>query len=174
VSLLVPGLAAAAGCLVAAAAVCRRRLCVVRVVGASMEPALRHGDRVLVARRRGRAVTRGQVVVVETPGRVGEEGWCWRMPAGRRADLHRTPWSVKRAVALAGDPVPAPLVEALGERPGARTPPGTLVALGDGACSVDSRQWGYVPVDRVLGVVLTRRRRAQRPATTCVSAATRR
>ena len=59
-------LAAAAGLVVALVAV-RRAYTVVLVDGPSMEPALAHGDRVLVRRR---APRRDEIVVVRYPGRV--------------------------------------------------------------------------------------------------------
>lgn len=35
-------------------------------------------------------------------------------------------------------------------------PPGMLVLLGDGTRSGDSRQWGFIPADQPLGVVIRR------------------
>jgi signal peptidase I len=160
------GLAAAAvtaGLVAAAVVALRRRLWVVRVKGISMEPTLRDGDRVLVARRAGALVTRGQIVLLEAPGR-SEAGWVWRLPAGRPVRLRGGPWSLKRAVAVAGDPVPAPLVEVVGEVPDARVPPGRLVVLGDRGPGVDSTRWGYLPEERVVGVVVHRFGRARRVA----------
>ncbi|WP_169950555.1 S26 family signal peptidase [Microbispora sp. H11081] len=124
----------------------RRTLRVVEVHGHSMEPGLRPGDRVLVRTlrpgRAGRRVRRGDVVVI---ARVGPgEGVV--LDGG--ANL-----VIKRAAALAGDPVP-PGFEALGE---ARVPPGRLLVLGDNPSrSTDSRQWGPLPESRVTGVVLRR------------------
>ncbi|MFF4198360.1 S26 family signal peptidase [Nonomuraea sp. NPDC001831] len=119
----------------------RRRLAVVTVRGESMVPALRPGDRLLVLR--GKALRRGQIVVLEPIG----PGMRWRdgpLPPVAAAD-----WVVKRVAALPGEPVPP-------QCPGspATVPPGKLVVLGDGEVSADSRLWGLVPADRVLGVVL--------------------
>ncbi|MEV4759314.1 S26 family signal peptidase [Micromonospora sp. NPDC049559] len=131
----------------------RRRLAVVTVLGASMEPAYHDGDRVLV--RRTAAFTPGQVVVAESP-RAGR-GWP-QPPLGRTAGggavAGRT-WIIKRVTAVPGDPVPRERVPALARVPGATVPPGKLVLLGDNAeASIDSRQLGYFPAERVLGAVL--------------------
>ncbi|MFG1999180.1 S26 family signal peptidase [Spirillospora sp. NPDC048911] len=126
----------------------RRRFVVVRVVGTSMEPAYRAGDRVLVRRRDGERAGRGQVVALQTalPGGV------WRTtPLPEPAAAM---WFLKRVVAVPGDPVPGAVAERVGAEPGAVVPEGHLVVLGDGPVSEDSRVWGHVPVDRVLGVVV--------------------
>jgi signal peptidase I len=107
----------------------------VRVDGVSMEPTLRPGDRVLVRRMRPHRLRRGQVVVFAHPG--GD-----------------TPYLVKRAVALPGDPVPP-----LPGLAGSRVPAGSLVVLGDNPhASFDSRQAGYFAADTLLGVVVRRLR----------------
>ncbi|MFJ6379534.1 S26 family signal peptidase [Kitasatospora sp. NPDC092039] len=134
----------------------RLALVVVTVRGESMLPALRDGDRVLVLRASGPAV--GQVVVIEHADAHGRwpDGPLRRLrpvgagggPAGRR-------WAIKRVAALPGDPVPA--VARSGPAGDGPVPPGALVLLGDNpAASVDSRQAGCFPLDRVLGRVLRR------------------
>jgi signal peptidase I len=129
-----------------------RRLVLVTVAGSSMEPTYRSGDRVVVVRRPGSLVRRGQVVVVAAP--TAGLGWHPGMPPVRSAIGN---WLIKRAVAVAGDPVPASVAAALA--PGTTTvPAGSLVVLGDGKRSGDSRMWGLVPVDQVLGVVMYERR----------------
>ncbi|MQY08407.1 S26 family signal peptidase [Actinomadura macrotermitis] len=130
------GTALAAGAALAAA---RRRLVVVTVGGPSMEPTYVSGDRVLVLRRR--SVRRGDVVVLAGPHDP---------PAG---GLATTRWFVKRVAALPGDPVPERVRPAV---PDPLVPPGKVVVLGDGARSADSRQWGYFPLDGVLGVAVRR------------------
>jgi signal peptidase I len=113
----------------------RRLLLVVTVEGTSMQPTLQPGDRVLVRRRRGQPA-RGSVVVLPKPAGTEEH------------------WVIKRVAALPGDPVPAPVRPAVG---GAATvPPGRLVVLGDNRHSTDSRRWGFVPVDQVVGSVVRR------------------
>jgi signal peptidase I len=108
------------------------RLRIAVVDGPSMAPTLRDRDRVLVLRTRPPNVHRGDVVVVAQRTRSGSR------------------WIVKRVAALPGDPAPAGL-------PGPRVPPGMLVLLGDNPqWSVDSRDFGYVPVERVFGVAVRR------------------
>ncbi|NUW32907.1 S26 family signal peptidase [Nonomuraea sp. SMC257] len=133
--------------LLAAAAVTRRRgrTIVVTVSGPSMEPTLRPGDRVRVRRSPDAVPRRGDVVVVEEPGpcRPGEGGNA----AGTR-------WVVKRIAAVAGDPEP-PHLPAWDRQPSGLVPHGRLVLLGDNpAGSRDSRHYGTVRADQVLGVVV--------------------
>lgn len=119
----------------------RRRYIVVTVDGPSMEPTYRHGDRVLVRRIRVGAVHRGQVVVLD--GNVGELKL------------------IKRAVAVPGDLVPRAEVPALRDAEENAVPADQLVVLGDNtAHSHDSRHFGYVSAQRLLGVV-TRRMTAE-------------
>jgi signal peptidase I len=116
-----------------------RRLVMVTVTGRSMEPALRHGDRLLARRTGLRSVHTGQLVVLRWPGDDGRE------------------WMVKRVAAVPGEPVP-PGVPAMGSL----VPPGNLAVLGDNAAfSHDSRQLGLLPDGLLLGVVI---RRLARPA----------
>ncbi|GLX04278.1 S26 family signal peptidase [Microbispora sp. NBRC 16548] len=126
--------------------VARRTLHVVEVHGESMEPGLWPGDQVLVRRLRpgrpGRRVRRGDIVVIS---RVGP-GEGVTLDGG-------TNLAIKRAAAVAGDPIP-PGFEALGET---LVPPGRLLVLGDNPSrSTDSRQWGLLPESRITGVVLRR------------------
>ncbi|MEV0597249.1 S26 family signal peptidase [Nonomuraea cavernae] len=131
---------AACGALAALWLWVRRRLVVVTVEGPSMEPALRDGDRVLVRRVPLPEVRTGQVMVARRPSRPGRPG-----DAG--------PWLVKRVVAVGGDPVPAEVRAAVDARDD-RVPHGCLVVLGDNrARSADSRHWGYITAEHLLGVV---------------------
>ncbi|HZM76446.1 MAG TPA: signal peptidase I [Candidatus Limnocylindrales bacterium] len=99
------------------------------VTGHSMYPTLRDHDRVLV--RRTRRPRRGDIVLAAMPTRTG--------------------WIVKRVAALPGDPAPAEL----GELAGRRVPAGMLVLLGDNPlASADSRDFGYVPAERLFGTLL--------------------
>lgn len=128
-----------------------RRYAVVDVRGASMEPTLRHGDRVLVRRVRDGGVRAGDIVVIERF--APDDQPRYRRP-GRS---QRRVWVVKRAAAVAGDPVPGSVAHAAGVAPGTAVPAGRLVVLGDNpAHSTDSRVWGYLPADRLLGVVRRR------------------
>jgi hypothetical protein len=112
------------------------------VAGESMRPTLRDGDWVLTDRLaygvrlpfagtwllRWSEPRRGDVVVLLSP------------VDGRRL--------VKRVVAVPGDPLPGD------SRPGATVPPGQYFVRGDGARSLDSRAFGCVPRERILGRVV--------------------
>lgn len=120
----------------AVAATARRRLTVVVVDGESMSPALHSGDRVLVTRRAA-GLSVGDVVV-------------FRYPSGPDGKL------IKRVAAVAGDLVPQDVLRAVQEQPGARVPPGLLVVIGDGPQSADSRDFGYLSAEQVIGVAVRR------------------
>ncbi|MGV9249082.1 S26 family signal peptidase [Streptomyces sp. NPDC003710] len=147
-----PG-AAAVVCAAGAVGLLRRRLTAVTVRGRSMEPGYTDGDRVLVSRT-GRLVP-GRVVVLER----GCPDGGWRLPplppgASPQAVRGRH-WIIKRIAALPGDPVSRTTVPALAAAPESRVPPGRLVLLGDNpGASIDSRQVGYFPLDRILGAVM--------------------
>ncbi|MGV9212715.1 S26 family signal peptidase [Micromonospora sp. RB23] len=133
----------------------RRHLLLVAVVGRSMEPTLRSGDRVLARRVPLARIRPGDVVVVVAPA---------EMTAGRptRPDAAGTPGLlIKRAYAVPGDPVPVdrvPLLRRGGEQV---VPPGRLVVLGDNPSqSYDSRECGYISEPDVLGVTVRPRPRA--------------
>ena len=133
-----------AGLLAAFAA--RRLLILTTVDGSSMAPALRSGDRVLV--RRTRRPRRGQVALLRYPP----------LPSGAPTGDQLL---LKRVVAVAGDRLPAewadPDVHGLG---GAAVPAGCAVVLGDNRpASWDSRHYGFVPRERVVGVVVRGARR---------------
>jgi signal peptidase I len=130
----------------------RRRFTVVDVFGSSMEPSMPSGERVLVKRIKLADVQHGDVVVVERPDR--SDSWSTKAPSSRSSATRgrRRSWLVKRAVALPGDPVPAEFA-ATEET----VPAGRLVVLGDSASAgIGSHSIGYVPADRVLGVVVKR------------------
>jgi signal peptidase I len=113
----------------------RQRWLVVRVIGASMMPTLRHGDKLLVRRCRATALRVGDIVVFERSS-TGEPY------ANQRA--------VKRVGAMPGDPIPASVAGAV--RGTATVPTGTLVVLSDHDVGVDSRTFGLLPSEKVLGV----------------------
>ncbi|MEU9509540.1 S26 family signal peptidase [Micromonospora sp. NPDC048170] len=112
-----------------------------------MAPTYMHGDRVLVRRSRPGRVRAGQVVVVDLPERLRP------VPTGvdpAEALLQRR--VIKRVVAMAGEPVPAAIDTAT-----TVVPPNRMVLLGDNPeASGDSRQYGFVPLDAVVGVVVRR------------------
>lgn len=133
----------------------RRHLLLVAVVGRSMEPTLRSGDRVLARRVPLARVRPGDVVVVVAPA---------EMTAGRptRPDAPGTPGLlIKRAYAVPGDPVPVDRVPLLRRGGEEIVPAGRLVVLGDNPSqSYDSRECGYITEPDVLGVVVRPRPRA--------------
>ncbi|WP_197285777.1 S26 family signal peptidase [Nocardiopsis sp. NRRL B-16309] len=128
----------------------RRTWLVVDVIGESMAPAFRDGDRVLVRRGRAEALRVGDVIVFGGPLHDDD-----RPPPGSV----RPAMVVKRVAALPGDPMP----DAVAAQDGGTTvPSASMVLLGDNADqSVDSRVWGPVRVDGVRGLVV--RRIAPRP-----------
>jgi len=143
------GLATATMALVGLA-LARRFAAVVTVDGDSMWPAFMPGDRLLVRRTHAGTVRTGQVVVVEYPSEDGN----W--PEPHRGPIGGRPWAIKRVAAVAGEQTPASCLSATagGDR---RVPAGKLVLLGDNPeWSYDSRQIGYVPAERLLGVVIRR------------------
>jgi signal peptidase I len=142
---VVISLAVIAGALVFA----RRRLVIVQVTGPSMLPVYRPGDRVLIRRVAGSKLRRGQVVVFES----ALEG-RWRTGPLSAPDAAK--WVIKRVSALPGDPVPLSVAPAADAKEGDLVPEGRLVVIGDGTSSADSRHWGYLPADRILGVVVRR------------------
>ncbi|MEV8371447.1 S26 family signal peptidase [Kribbella sp. NPDC056861] len=99
----------------------------VTVVGNSMEPTLDPGDRVFALRRRvARPLRVGDIVVLKAEGRN----------------------LIKRLAATGGMPVPAD--------PDQVVPAGSLWLLGDGEQSFDSRHFGAVADDEVIGLVVKR------------------
>lgn len=162
VSAMIRAVAGPIALVVAGLFVASRRLTLVHVAGRSMEPTLADGDR-LLAWRRSRPLRVGDVVVLEAPYPVGvvpqlADGEYtpppWSTPAPAPDDLDRR-WIVKRVVALPADAVP---VEAAGYlAAGAVVPPECVVVVGDNPDqSHDSRQVGFVPADRILGLVIRR------------------
>src|SRR4051812_25050609 len=93
-----------------AALVLRALLVVVTVRGASMEPALHSGDRILVRRTPLKRVRRGQMVVFRLPEHAGGQAGAHPdhpppHPVRRGRSLDDR-FLVKRAVAVPGDAVP--------------------------------------------------------------------
>lgn len=117
-------------------AVIRHRILVVRVSGPSMAPTLRSGDR-LVVRRSGLVPHAGDIVVLPEPGPC------------RPGSPTNAPLIVKRVAATAGD--------AWERAPHGVVPSGHVVLLGDNpAASRDSRHFGPVNIDRLVGVAVRR------------------
>jgi len=136
----------------------RHRFVVVTVNGESMLPTLQPGDRVLVRRARLSQLRAGHVVIIESPGIDG----AWSTPlyrsTGRRA------WIVKRVAGVPGDPRPGCCLPDQAGASERQVPAGKLVVIGDNpSWSQDSRQWGYFPGERLLGIVVRRLAIATRP-----------
>ncbi len=147
--------------LLATAWTLRRWVSIVTVSGLSMLPTYMAGDRVLVRRATIGRLRIGQVVVFEQPDESG--GWA----APPRSHGASRGWMIKRVAALPGDSWPAacgPLRQAAGEPGRQRVPADRLVVTGDNpAVSYDSRKFGYVPADRLLGVVVRQLSRREAP-----------
>ena len=117
--------------------IARRRWLIVEVSGESMLPTLQPGQRIRVLRHPPALIRRGDIVVVEPLTRPG-------MTAPR---------TIKRVVAVTGDPVPPSCVGALRAEDPAVVPVGSVVLLGDNPeYSYDSRQFGYVPLTRISAI----------------------
>ncbi|GAA2304384.1 hypothetical protein GCM10009853_071730 [Glycomyces scopariae] len=112
----------------------RRRWVLVKVEGASMEPALKDGDEVLAKRTKRIAV--GDVVVVAAPD--PELGWA----ETRRA---KAPWWIKRVAAGPGETAPGS---------GGPVPEGHYYLLGDNPAGDDSRRHGPCPERMVFGTMV--------------------
>lgn len=134
----------------------RRRYLVVTVDGSSMVPTFHDGDRVIVRRGTMRPPLRDEIVVFRRPP-IGTE-----RDTPSPADTAENRWNIKRIVAVPGDPLPAAAAEACRTPPGTPVPAGQLVVFGDGPASLDSRAWGYLPADQVLGVMLRSLQRSGR------------
>ncbi|WP_169748018.1 signal peptidase I [Pseudonocardia acaciae] len=120
----------------------RRRFVVVRVTGTSMEPVLLEGQLVLVRRAGIDAVRRGDLIV-------------FALTAVRMAVPGDPPWMVKRAIAIAGDPIPHESVPPAVSLERTHVPDGHLIVRGDNSRrSFDSRIAGFIDGRALLGVVL--------------------
>jgi signal peptidase I len=127
----------------------RPGLAIAVVTGSSMQPALATGDRVLVRRATISEVRRGQIIVFEKPGREGS--WASEPP---RWPADRREWLIKRVAAISGDQLPEELLPVAIRSFESSAPAGKLVVLGDNADrSQDSRQIGYIPAERLLGIM---------------------
>lgn len=177
VTVIVAVLLAAAGTVVWL----RRRLRIVTVEGDSMRPTLAPGARLLVRRVPLSRVQTGDIVVLATQQPTDqmlaagaaaltetpieeipienfpvddisiEEAMAFEAD-GRGGG---TGWLIKRAVATPGDPVPASVAAVVGAQPGALVPDDSFLVIGDNReASFDSRSFGYVRADALLGVVV--------------------
>ncbi|MEU9032979.1 S26 family signal peptidase [Streptomyces sp. NPDC048383] len=122
----------------------KRTYVAVNVDGSSMEPTLHPGARVIV-RRGARYLKADDLVVIAQPDPI--YGWPRDgRPAPRGLD--QSPWNIKRAVALPGDPMPA------GSSQQGPVPPGHIAVKGDSPYSSDSRHFGPCPRGQILGHVV--------------------
>ena len=148
------GAAATVAALAIGVRILRQRIAVVTVTGPSMRPTLAAGDRVLVRRGDLRDLRPGQIVVFQRP--ANDRTWQTEPP---RWLAGRPGWAIKRLVAVPGNPLPAEILAAANENPGLPVqgllvPPRKLLVMGDNADdSFDSRHFGFVPAERLLGVV---------------------
>ncbi|GII86309.1 S26 family signal peptidase [Sphaerisporangium siamense] len=135
----------------------RRCFLVVTVDGVSMAPTFRPGDR-LIARRWGlRAVRAGDVVVLR--GGTPDEVFAALRPDAATAGRVLPPIDgghlIKRIVAVPGDRVPRAGFHVLHDSPGDVVPPGKIVVAGDNPrFSADSRTYGYLRREQIVGVVI--------------------
>jgi signal peptidase I len=129
----------------------RQRFVVVAVDGDSMWPTLKSGDRVLVRRAGLVSIRAGQIVVIEAPGADG--AWATRS----RGSPESREWIIKRVAGVPGDPRPADCLPETAGPVEQCVPARKLVLAGDNpSWSQVSRQWGYFPGERLLGVVVRR------------------
>jgi signal peptidase I len=112
----------------------RRHFVLVTVKGDSMAPAFRNGDRVILHRGGYRV---GDVIMFRAPAYISS------LPYG-------VEWIMKRAVAIAGDPVPADLADRAGT---SVVPAGQLLVRSDAPNGLDSRQLGLIDDRDVVGIV---------------------
>ncbi|MFI7633498.1 S26 family signal peptidase [Nonomuraea sp. NPDC049400] len=134
----------------------RSRYLAIAIHGTSMIPALQDGDRILVRRGAVEKVRRGDVVVfavttglmlsMDAPPPTSKAGVPDFLPSAPRL-------MAKRAVAIPGDTIPKEVVHACGNAD--VVPPGKIVVLGENpSASTDSRHYGFVSAEEVVGVAI--------------------
>ena len=124
----------------------RRRWIVVKVEGISMLPALKHGDVILARRCQGDRLCRGDIVIFSQPEALSE---LITRSGGSRISISGI--LVKRVAATPGDAVPAEFVHAV--TPGKVVPESRVIVSSDND-GLDSRIFGLLPYDRVLGMFI--------------------
>ncbi|WP_433534465.1 S26 family signal peptidase [Micromonospora sp. CA-249363] len=131
----------------------RRRLLVVTVYGRSMTPTYHGGDRLLVRRQPVTRLRAGAVIVFRSPDRADPDLVAEFEPERVRYVMPDTRLLIKRVVAAPGDPVPVERVPVLAGLGHDTVPAGMVVVLGDNPhVSHDSRAYGYLPVELIVGV----------------------
>jgi signal peptidase I len=122
-----------------ALAALRLGFAVATVSGSSMLPTFRPGERVLVRRTRREGIEVGAVVVLRAPAMAADRG---------------SGWVIKRVAALPGDLVPGAMRVATAGAP--VVPRGLFLVSADNERGTDSRHWGFVSVEQILGPVVRR------------------
>ncbi len=129
----------------------RRNITIVRVLGPSMSPAYREGEKVIARRVRATKLRTGDVAVLNTvtgPRTITGTA-VTHLPV------------IKRVAALPGDVVPEDIrFAAWSTQPIPQTvPDGSLLVLGDNReRSIDSRTYGFLTLDAVEGKVVRKLR----------------
>ena len=111
-----------------------------------MVPSIQPGERLLILRRR-RRVRVGSIVALRSP-------FGSRASAGAASGY----WLIKRVVAISGEPLPAVVLHEYLGQPQMTVPEGAIVVLGDHPASQDSKQWGPIPRELVVGIMVRRLR----------------
>ena len=126
----------------------RRQFTVITVRGGSMLPTLHPGDRVLIRHGIGRRLRVGALIVFRPPMSSYPSRPLWPLTPG----VTRNGWAIKRVAALPGAAVPESMLTATGGMP--VVPSGMLLVSADNQNGRDSRDWGFIPADSVLGPVI--------------------
>lgn len=146
----------------AALVLVRRTWLRVEIVGPSMSPTFESGDRVLARRVDPGRLKTGDVVVIEGPAAVTElaaamldQSRSYEVvehgPVVLPSEGGTTQKVIKRVAAMPGELLPFAIP---GHREGSVVPGGRLAVAGDNPeQSNDSRHYGYVSVQHVLGRV---------------------
>jgi signal peptidase I len=119
---------------------------VVRVFGESMLPAVKPGERLVIHRTRYSRLRVGMIAVVRPPGDGARPRRTLRLAAEPFS------FAVKRVCAIGGDEIPDAMRAAA--RGMDTVPPRMLLVSADNPLGNDSRQWGLVSKDRVLGTMV--------------------
>jgi signal peptidase I len=146
----------------------RRHYLAITVTGPSMSPTYGDGERVLVRRVRTGAVRPGTVVVFAGTPDETWRGSAAEVPAKQaviRPGAATMPrHTIKRVLAVPGDPVPREACPALRDVEESTVPAGNLVVVGDAPnLSYDSRHYGYLPAGLVVGITVRKLRLPRRP-----------